>query len=166
MHQGEYDPSHQSPYRTHAPAPSPQYVGNQYPAYGNPPAPQGYAAAGYPHPQFWPPGQQPALRASGMGLASLVLSVVSGVAVIALVIAAGVMANRHGGTLDEKSVEAVTVGLGIMVGIVLNIVGLVLGIVAMLQRDRKKAIAIVGLTLNGVLLLLVVGLIIVGIANS
>lgn len=167
MHQGEYDPSRQSPYRAHPPAPSPQYVGNQYPAgYGTPP-PQGYPApGGWPHPQSWPPVQQPPLRQSGLGLASLLLSIVSGIAVITLVVIAGVMATRNGGTLDEKSVEAVSVGLGIMVGIVMNIVGLVLGIVALMQRDRKKALAILGVTFNGLVLLLVGGLMILGIANS
>jgi hypothetical protein len=101
-----------------------------------------------------------------MGIASLVLAVISGVAVLSLVVVAGVMATRNGGTLDEKSAVAVSVGLGIMVGVLLNIVGLILGIVALVQRDRRKAVATVGVTFNALLLVLVILLMIVGIANS
>jgi hypothetical protein len=165
VNRGEYDPSRQSPYRGQ-PQASPQYTGAQYAGYGSPPQPQqGHPGpGGYSHPHYWAPGQQQPLRQSGMGLASFILAILSGVLLVVSVVAAGVLATRSGGTLDEKSVAAMAAGLGIILGLVMNLVGTVLGIVALMQRDRKKVFAILGLTFNVLLLLMVGGLMIVGLA--
>jgi hypothetical protein len=159
----EYDPSRHSPYRTHPPqhgAPQPGY-GAPQPGYGGV-VPIGYGGGYGTHPQW-----QPAVTVqSGVGVASFVMAVIGGVALLALVATAGVMESRTPGGMDENSPAAIAVGLGILAGLVLNAVGIVLGIVAVFQRDRKKVFAVLGLTFNALTLLAVVGLMVIGLTMS
>jgi hypothetical protein len=101
-----------------------------------------------------------------MCVASFILSLISGLLLAIAVVAAGVMASRSGGELDEKSTEAMTAGCGIIVGMLMNIVGVVLGIVGLMQHDRKKVFAILGVTFNVLLLLGVGGLMVIGLASK
>src|SRR5687767_7274353 len=79
-------------------APQPQALG-----YGYPPGySAGFAAAPPTHP--------------GIGVASFILGLVAGVAMVVLIVIAGVMsANAPGGELDENSAEAMTVGCSLLV---------------------------------------------------
>jgi hypothetical protein len=158
----EYDPSRHSPFRT----PPPQFGGHQ-PQYGAPPGYGGVAPAGYgggygTHPQWT---QQPPAQ-SGVGVASFVLAVIGGIALVSLVVVAGVMETQTPGGMDEESPQAIAVGMGILVGLVMNVVGVVLGIVAVLQHDRKKVFGVLGLVFNALILLAIGGLLMVGLTMS
>jgi hypothetical protein len=100
---------------------------------------------------------------SGYGLASLALSGLSALALFIVTIIAGVMESSPGG-MDPESTGAMIVGLSIFFFIFLSLIGGVLGIVGLLQKDRKKVLAILGLCLSVITVLGIVGLIIIGLA--
>jgi hypothetical protein len=70
--------------------------------------------------------------------------------------------HRRLGGIDEESAGAVVLGLLIIGMMLLDLVALGLGIGGLIQKDRKKVFAILGtifsgLTIGGVLLLMVLG---------
>jgi hypothetical protein len=73
-------------------------------------------------------------------------------------------ANAPGGELDENSAEAMTVGCSLLVAAGLAVLGLILGIVGALQQGRKKVFSVLGIFINGGMILLVIGLMILGAA--
>jgi hypothetical protein len=144
----------QDPHQRYGQGVSPQYGGyvpaqmqTQSGYYG---VPHGYGEPAKPH--------------SGMGIASFIISILSGLAMLAMFIVAGFMSVQAGGRMDEKSPEAMAVGCSIMVGIVICVVGLILGLAGLAQKDRKKAFSVLGVIFNGGIVLLVVGLILLGLA--
>ena len=64
--------------------------------------------------------------------------------------------------MDEKSPEAMTLGCSLIVAAAMAVLGLILGIVGALQQGRKKVFPILGVVINGGMLLLVVALMILG----
>lgn len=152
----EYDPSRHSPFRTQPP----QY-GAPPPGYGGIP-PLGYGGGYGTHPQW---GRQPPAQ-SGVGVTSFVLAMIGGIALLSLVVVAGVMETQTPGGMEEQSPQAIAVGMGILVGLVVNVVGVVLGIVAVFQPDRKKVFAVLGLTFNALILLAIAGLMVIGLMMS
>jgi hypothetical protein len=167
MHQGEYDPARQSPFRAR-PHASPQYVGTQHPGYGTPPAPAhaGHFVPRGVSPPYWSPGPGAALAQSRAGVGSFALSIISGLLLVASVTAAIVINARANGAVDEKSPTMIAAGLGIILGLFMNLIGVIVGGVALTQRDRKKVLAVLGVTFNGLMLLAVGGLMVWGIVSK
>lgn len=166
MHKGEYDPSRQSPFRSH-PRSSPQYVGGQSPPAFTPavpaiPPPAGYAGARAA--QYWSPGAQEPLRQSGLGVASSVIALVGGIVAVASVVAAVVWSRQTVGGGSPPPQAMAVAGFGILGGVVLNVVGAVLGLIAVMQKGRRKAFAVIGLAVNAFVLTCVVALMVIGIA--
>src|SRR5690606_41826207 len=81
---------------------------------------------------------------SGLGIASFIISLVAGLAILIAIVIAGIMeANTPGGS-DENSPEAILLGLVQSGMLVLDLVALGLGIGAPFQRDRQKIFATLG----------------------
>jgi hypothetical protein len=103
-------------------------------------------------------------KESGLGIASFLIGLVAGAMELVLIAIAAVMATSSPGGMDEKSPQAIVLGLGILAGLALAILGLLTGIVAMLDRRRAKVFAILGVLCSGMVLLCVALLLIVGTA--
>jgi hypothetical protein len=111
---------------------------------------------------------------SKLGVTSLAIAALATVGIVALfVIAAVVGASALGGTepqnLDPRSIqnspafaEFALVGLGLLACIILYCVGLVLGLVGIFQRRRKRLYAILGTVANGLAVLAIVSLLVLG----
>jgi hypothetical protein len=90
---------------------------------------------------------------SGLGIASLVLAAFAVVGLLILIGIAGVMAADAGGELDEDSPELAVLGVLVLGACALTLLGLGLGIGALLQKDRRKTFGIAGVIANGLVLL-------------
>ena len=100
---------------------------------------------------------------SGLGIASFITSIFSGVLIFVVFVIAGVMEASSPGGIDEKSVSAIVVGLFMFGFLFVALVALGLGIVGLLQKDRKKLFAVLGIvfssvTLVGTILLMLIGM--------
>ena len=130
------------------------YTPEQYPAHQPPPSnyysPQDPYASGqqgmnpYNQQQQLPP-QGFQKRHSGLGIASLSLSVFAGVGLFGCVIVAGVLEATTPGGIDETSAAAIVVGLIMFAFLVLALLGGGLGIGALFQSATNKLFAILGI---------------------
>ncbi|NGZ75840.1 hypothetical protein [Saccharibacillus alkalitolerans] len=106
------------------------------------------------------------LKHSGLGIASFVLSLLSiALYVVFFVSAVGVVysISESGAILDSAAIseeQMMSVGIGALILIVsilgaalLNLVGVILGIVGLVSKARKKVFAVIGTVLNGLCLL-------------
>ena len=104
------------------------------------------------------------LKHSGLGIASFITAIVSGVFVFLLVVIAGAIEVSTPGGMDEESASAVIIGLLLfaLVGALLVAIGL--GIAGLVQNGRKKVFAVLGTVFSTAILLGTVFLLIIGIA--
>lgn len=103
------------------------------------------------------------LKHSGLGVASFITSLVSGVLIFLLIALAGVMEATTPGGINEESASAILVGLFLFAFLFVALVALGLGIGGLLQKDRKKVFAVLGtlfssVTIVGTLFVMMVGL--------
>ncbi len=113
-------------------------------------------------------------RHSKLGVTSLAIAILATVGIVALfVIAALVGASALGGadpqTLDPQSIQnspafagLALVGIGFLVCVILYFVGLALGLVGIFQRRRKRLFAILGAVANGLAVIVVLSLLVLG----
>ena len=101
---------------------------------------------------------------SGLGIASLILSIVSALAIFLLVVLAGVVESSTPGGMDENSPEAMLIGLLLFAFIGAALLGLGLGIGGLVQQNRNKTLAIVGTVLSAVTLVGSMSIILLGLA--
>jgi hypothetical protein len=99
---------------------------------------------------------------SGLGIASFITSIASGIPIFLLFAIAAVIGASTPGGLDEQSVAAVVVGLCLFFFVGVALVALGLGIAGLFQKERKKIFAILGTifsaaTLVGTLILMILG---------
>ena len=106
------------------------------------------------------------LQHSGLGIASFILALVSGLSVIALIVVAGFMEASTPGGVDEDDPAVIVLGLTVCAGAIAAVVGLALGIAGAVQRHRKKVFAVLGLVFNALVVLSVAGLMVIGMLNS
>ena len=102
-------------------------------------------------------------RHSGIGIASFVVSIIAGIAMFFLTIAAGVIEVSTPGGMHERSPVAIILGLSLLAFWFLSLVALGLGIGGLFQRSRKRLFAILGavfsaITFMGALLMTLAGL--------
>ena len=110
--------------------------------------------------------QEPA-RHSGVGVASFVLSILSGIGLFAVIVAAAVLQSSRPGVLnDEKSAEAIVVGAVVLGDALLALIGAGLGIACVMQREHKRIFGTLGLVFSAMVLLSVAGLFILGSMSS
>jgi hypothetical protein len=105
-------------------------------------------------------------RRNGLGLASFVLALVSGLIEFGFVVAAGVIEASQPGGVDAESPTAVVIGLGVLGGLLLTLAGFCLGIGSFFLPNRDRLFGSLGVALNGVILLGVVALLVIGMAAA
>jgi hypothetical protein len=105
-------------------------------------------------------------KQSGIGIASFVLAIASGVTAAALVVIAGVMEVSTPGGMDEESPQAIIIGLGIFGVIGLNMLGIGLGVAGFFQPDRSRIFSVLGLVFNLMVILGLGGLMVIGLMIS
>jgi hypothetical protein len=102
------------------------------------------------------------LKHSGLGIASLITSIVAAMLVFLVLLVAGVLEASSEGGIDEESPLAVAIGLSLLAFLGVALAALGMGIGGLLQKNRKKVCAVLGtvfsaLTLVGTLSLMVLG---------
>jgi hypothetical protein len=100
---------------------------------------------------------------SGLGISSLILAIVSGVASFASVVVSVILVGGGADESNPGSVSLVIVGLAIIGSSLLSVIGGVVGLVAMFQSNRKKVFGILGLIGNAIVFFGIAGLLIIGI---
>ncbi|WP_311223547.1 MULTISPECIES: hypothetical protein [unclassified Acidovorax] len=80
---------------------------------------------------------------SGLGIASLVISVTAGAALAVLLGIASVIESQPGG-MDEESAGAVVLGLFLALTAVVQALALGLGIAALVQAERSELFGVLG----------------------
>lgn len=105
-----------------------------------------------------------AQKHSGLGIASFITSIVSGILVFLLIAVAGVMEASTPGGMDEESAGAVIVGLSCFCFSGASLVALGLGIAGLMQKERKKLFAILGIVFSAVTILGTIFIVILGLA--
>ena len=101
---------------------------------------------------------------SGLGIASFITSIVSGILIFLVMVIAVVMEASTPGGIDEESAGAVMVGLFLFAFLGATLVALGLGIGGLLQKERKKIFAILGTVFSAVSLVVTIFIVILGLA--
>ncbi len=101
---------------------------------------------------------------SGIGIASFIISLISGGFIFLLIIIAGVMEASSPTGIDEESAAAVLIGLALFFFGGLSLVSLGLGIAGLFQQERQKVFAILGTVFSSAILLSTTLLILIGSA--
>lgn len=104
------------------------------------------------------------VKHSGVGIASFVTSIVAGVLIFLLVIIAGVLEVSTPGGMDEESIAAVLIGLFLFAFLGAELLALGLGIGGLIQQDRKKIFAILGVVFSATALLITLFILFLGLA--
>lgn len=104
------------------------------------------------------------LKHSGLGIASFITAIVSGVFVFLLVVIAGAIEVSTPGGMDEESAAAVIIGLLLFTLLGALLVSIGLGIAGLVQSNRKKIFAILGTVFSVAILLGTIFLLIIGLA--
>lgn len=100
----------------------------------------------------------------GLGIASFILSLISGVMLLILVVIAGVMESSSPDGLDEESNEAIVLSLSLIGFLFGSFVAALLGFIGLFQSRRKKLFAIMGMLFGGLTCFGVFGLMLIGLA--
>lgn len=86
---------------------------------------------------------------SGLGIASLVLSIIAGLMIgVPLIFAAMLVAQNP--NLAEDDPTAIGLGCAMLIGVLLAVLAGVLGLIGLFQPDRSRVCAILGLLFAGV----------------
>ncbi len=102
---------------------------------------------------------------SGLGIASFIIGLVVVVlCLLVVILAAALSASRP--SHETADAMALMAGVAICGGLAASLVGLGLGVGGVFQEDRNRTLAVVGLALNGLVLLGGVILLLIGMAVS
>ena len=101
---------------------------------------------------------------SGLGIASFITAIVSGVFMFLLIMVAGVIEVSTPGGMDDESAGAVIIGLLLFVLVGALLVAIGLGVGGLVQGGRKKVFAVLGTVFSTAILLGTVFLLIIGLA--
>ncbi len=101
---------------------------------------------------------------SGFGIASFVITLAAGTLEFVLIVIAGILETTTPGGIDEKSPIAMLLGAVLIGGLLINLMGIIFGIVGLCQRDRKKPFAILGVVIGSLVLVGILFVVIVGLA--
>lgn len=105
---------------------------------------------------------EPVLKHSGVGIASLTLSIVMGIVLIALVVIAGVMESSTPGGMDENAPSTVLLGLALLGSLGLEGLAFILGLIGLFMQNTKKITAILGVIFSGMIGMGIIFLMILG----
>lgn len=116
------------------------------------------------YPEYVDEGVPPSAPHSGLGIASFIIALVTGTLLVIAMVFAGIMAAAAGGDVDDEAPAMIAVGCFIILGVLAHLLGLGLGIAGLVQRDRRRVFAALGMVLNGVAVLGVLALMAIGLA--
>ncbi|MFC3749178.1 hypothetical protein [Paenibacillus sp. GCM10012306] len=95
---------------------------------------------------------------SGPGIASFVISMVTVLGYVIAFVIVGAMAStvfdQSGNLLADASQLIITVGFSVLILSALNVIGVIVGIIGLVLRNRRKVLGIIGTIINGVIVLL------------
>lgn len=99
---------------------------------------------------------------SGMGIAAFITALCGAVLMLGLIVVAGIIETTTPGGMEETSMSAILVGLGLMGTALMQLVAFGLGVAGALQADRRRVFAVLGLVISigsmlGVVLLMILG---------
>lgn len=103
------------------------------------------------------------LKHSGVGIASFVLSLLSGVSLFALFGVAAYMASQSPGGMSEDDPTAMLLGFALIGAGMAQFLAVILGVVGLFQANRKKIFAILGTIFSLLAILSFGGLMVLGI---
>lgn len=114
--------------------------------------------------------KQGRIKHSGPGIASFIIAILTIAGFVASFIGISmyiVNLFQHGTITEESLVQTGILGFVLLffACIILNVVGVILGIVGLVLKKRKKIFAILGTTLNVLILIVLVGLITFGLSQ-
>ncbi len=101
---------------------------------------------------------------SGLGIASFITSIVSGILLFLVFIIAGFMEASTPGGMDEESAGAIMLGLFLFALLGGELVALGLGIGGLLIKERNKIFAILGTIFSAVVIVGTMFLMMIGLA--
>ncbi|MFM7028201.1 MAG: hypothetical protein ACKOXK_05960 [Chakrabartia sp.] len=101
-------------------------------------------------------------NSSGLGIASFVISLVSGIALFLLIIMAGILELSTPGGVDEESGGAMILGLFLLLFMGASCVSLVLGIIALSKKQGSNVFPLLGTVFSGIALVGTIGIMILG----
>lgn len=104
----------------------------------------------------------PARGHSGLGIASFILALVTGLLLFGLIMVAGAIGMQNPEAMEGEKPMVMAIGLLFLSLLAMCLVGAVLGLAGLFQRDRHKVFPILGLVLNLGILLGVAALVIIG----
>lgn len=99
---------------------------------------------------------------SGLGIASLVLSLVAGAMLGIPVVMIAVLVAQNP-NLAENDPRAIGLGCSMLVGLMLAVIAGLLGLIGLFQPDRSRICAVLGLLIAGIQLFGLAGLVLLGL---
>lgn len=102
-------------------------------------------------------------KQSVLGIAAFILSCISFFAILVLVLLAGFIEATTPGGMNETSIEAILIGSTLFAFIGLSLLGFVLGMAGLFQKERKKIFAIIAVLIAAATLILTIGIIVLGL---
>ena len=99
---------------------------------------------------------------SGLGVAAFVISRCVGLLQFILIVTAGVIEAASESGMDENSPEALVLGAGIIGLLLVDVLAIGLGIGGVVQSNRKKIFAVLGIVFAAITIVLTVVLMILG----
>ncbi len=103
---------------------------------------------------------------SGIGIASFVMGLIDLVLFFVMVLMAVGVAASAGGQVDEHAPATIMLGLFVIFIGLVCLIGTGLGVGSVLQKQRRRVFGIIGLCLNGGVLLLILLMMVIGISHS
>ena len=100
---------------------------------------------------------------AGWAIASFLISILNGLFLFVLILVATVITANQNAPMNDHDPKAIMLGLGILGGLALAVLGVILGFVGVGQK-AGTVFAILGIIFNGLVLLSVLGLLVVGLA--
>ena len=100
---------------------------------------------------------------SGLGVSSFIISVVIAILMFLLFAVAGVMETSTPGGMDEESIGAMLVGLGLFAFLFVDLLAIGLGVAGLFQTSRKKVFPILGVAVAAGTVVLTIFLVILGL---
>ena len=104
------------------------------------------------------------LKHSGFGIASFVLSMLSGVGLFVLFGVAGYMASQSPGGMNENDPGTMLLGAALIAAGMAQFLAFILGVVGLFQANRKKIFAILGTSFSLLAVLTFGGVMVLGFA--
>lgn len=102
------------------------------------------------------------LQHSGVGIASFVICLLSGVSLLVLFGIAAYMGSQSPDGMDEEDSSTIVLGIAVIGGGMGQLFSLLLGVVALSQPNRKKVFAILGTVFSLLAVLMFGGLVVLG----